>query len=379
MKLLIWVLLLAAIVANAKNDNKKDVKKDDGAKINSEKKKDVKKTVDSTKKSDTSKNTEQKTKKRLWFDGKSEWGEKSLNLCYESQPLPIDYYCYQYYRNYEVVYVDPIAVNPIILVYRKFIPQKFVDDFLEDVYRKQNRTKKNKKNDENFMSQYMKTFKRRKANETLLSHTGRPGVARVFRRAQSLIQTLNFNNSGMWQVLSYQKGGHAAPHYDYITYSSPDQFSKTTRNYGNRFATFALTLKSADVGGETTFVLANLTVPTEPGDVLFFTNMNKDMLPAVGSAHAECPVESGEKITATLWLRPKDQELFYSYMQNDESFAYDLDKILAPKRDLYGMSPIYDVYVYQQLLMEQFAAQHAKKIAAENEAKAGKTGKAKKS
>ncbi|VDM64141.1 unnamed protein product [Angiostrongylus costaricensis] len=375
MRLLLWIILLATIVECAKIDNK-DSKNVDETKKDSKKKPEMKKTVDSTKKSDTNKNDEQKTKKRLWFDGKSEWGEHSLNLCYKSDPLPQDYHCYQYYRNYEVVYVDPIAVNPIILVFRKLIPQKLVHGFLEDVYKKQNRTKKDKKDDEDFINDYLKTYKRRKANETLLSHTGMSGVARVFRRAQALIQTLNFNNSGMWQVLSFQKGGHAAPHYDYITYSSPDQYSKTTRKNGNRFLTFALTLKSADIGGETVFVLANLTVQTGPGDVLLFTNMNRDMTPAVGSAHAECPVESGEKITATLWLRPRGQELFYSYMQDDNSFAYDLDKLIAPKRDLFGMSPIYDVYVYQKLMMEAFAAEHARKLTTEKSMGTGKSGKA---
>ncbi|KAK5975561.1 Fe2OG dioxygenase domain-containing protein, partial [Trichostrongylus colubriformis] len=83
----------------------------------------------------------------------------------------------------------------------------------------------------------------------------------------------------LFKVLSFKRGGHHAPHFDYITYASPDQYSRKTRELGNRFATFALTLKAANVGGGTSFVLLNHTVSTSPGDVILFTNINKDMAP----------------------------------------------------------------------------------------------------
>ncbi|KAK6061250.1 hypothetical protein COOONC_01081 [Cooperia oncophora] len=103
--------------------------------------------------------------------------------------------------------------------------------------------------EEGFMKNYLKTYKRRKANTTTIPHKFGKGVARVFRRAQALIPMLNFSLSGPWEVTSYRKGGHHAAHYDFITYSSPDQYSKKTREYGNRFVTFALTLKAATWGG----------------------------------------------------------------------------------------------------------------------------------
>ncbi|EYC16885.1 hypothetical protein Y032_0032g2547 [Ancylostoma ceylanicum] len=266
MKLLILVLVVVLLAEGAK---KEDPKK-------SSKKTDTKKAAD-VKKKEAPKKKETK-KSSFSFEGKDTWGPESLKKCYKAMPLPEDYFCYMYYRNYEPVYIDPLNTNPIIIIYRRFIPKKFVDDFLHDVKRKQKKMAENKV-EEDFMAQYMKDNKRRIANETIISHSAMSGVARVFRRAQALIPMLNFTNSGPWQVLSYKEGGHQSPHYDYITYSSPDQYSKVTRTQGNRFVTFALTLKAADIGGETTFVHANHTVTLEAGDVLLFTNINKDMTP----------------------------------------------------------------------------------------------------
>ncbi|WKY11435.1 hypothetical protein Q1695_003196 [Nippostrongylus brasiliensis] len=303
----------------------------------------------------------EKTGKEFWFSGKDQWYGHTLDLCFKQTPLPDDFNCYKYYWNYEPVYIDPVSTNPIIIIYRRFIPKKLIDGFLYDYRRKQKRMEKN--TDDDFMRDYIKNYKRRQANETTISHKSMSGVARVFNRVQSLIPMLNFSISGHWQVLSYRRGGHHAPHYDYITYSSPDQYSKTTRKYGNRFVTFSITLKEAEVGGATTFVHLNQTVRMSSGDVLMFTNIDKDMKAAVGSAHGECPVEKGEKITATLFLRPRGQELFHSHPQDPKLFQYDIEKLINPNMEFYRKSPFYDLYFFQEEMMARLSQQYA-----ENEA-----------
>ncbi|KAK6015289.1 oxidoreductase, 2OG-Fe(II) oxygenase family protein [Ostertagia ostertagi] len=265
------------------------------------------------------------------------------------------YMCYMYYRNYEPVYIDPVALHPIIIVYRRLIPQKLLDGFLLDVKQQQKINKKKHIDDYGFMKNYVKTYTKRKAISTTIPHRSMKGVSKVFRRVQTLIPMLNFSISEPWEVLHYKKGGHHGPHYDYITYSSPDQYSERTREFGNRFVTFALTLKSPTLGGATTFLLLNHTVTTEPGDAILFTNIKKDMAPSPGSVHAECPVEEGEKITATLWLRTKGQELFNSIPQDEGMSDYDIEKLISPNMDFYGKSPYYDLYAYQQMMMEEFA------------------------
>ncbi|KAK6767167.1 hypothetical protein RB195_026460 [Necator americanus] len=72
---------------------------------------------------------------------------------------------------------------------------------------------------------------------------------------------------------------------------------------------------------------------------------------AIGAAHAECPVQKGEKITATLWLRPRDQELFYAHPQQENLFAYDIEKLISPNMNFFWKSPFYDFYAYQQYMI----------------------------
>ncbi|KAK5983089.1 Oxidoreductase 2OG-Fe(II) oxygenase family protein [Trichostrongylus colubriformis] len=347
MKLLILALLMIFLMVECESKEKQ--KRKDTTQ------KDAKKAVSSP-----------NAKRKFHFVGEENWTAKHLKLCYEQTPLPEDYFCYRYYRNYEVVYIDPISTNPIIFVYRKFIPQEFIDDFLHDVRRKQKKNDEKGVDNAGFMKSFLKNYHRRRANSTTVSRTGMKGVARVFRRAQALIPMLNFNASGAWEVLSFKRGGHHAPHFDYITYASPDQYSRKTRELGNRFATFALTLKAAKVGGDTSFVLLNHTVITSPGDVILFTNINKDMTPTSGAVHGECPVEEGEKITATLWLRTKGQELFNSHSK-DESFAFDVEKLILPNMEMYGKSPIYDLHVYMEMMMQQMQMEAIQREAAKGQ------------
>ncbi|PIO75262.1 oxidoreductase, 2OG-Fe(II) oxygenase family protein [Teladorsagia circumcincta] len=343
MKLLILAFLVVLAVEGASKGQKS---------------KDTKKASTTSKKSDA-------LKKRMnkWFEGKEHWSKKHLQLCFQETPLPKDYFCYKYYRNYEPIYIDPLALHPILIVYRRLIPQKLIDGFLRDVDEHKKMNKKKHIDEDGFMKNFLKRYTKRRAISTTLPHSSTKGVAKVFRRIQALIPMLNFSISEPWKVLHYKKGGHHAPHHDFITYSSPDQYSERTQEFGNRFVTFAITLKSPTVGGATSFVLLNHTVTTEPGDVILFTCIRNDMTPAGGSVHGECPVEEGEKITATLWLRPKGQELFNSLPKDEGMMAYDIEKLIAPNMMFYGQSPFYDLYAYQQLMAEEFARQNQLKQA----------------
>ncbi|KAK6061251.1 hypothetical protein COOONC_01082 [Cooperia oncophora] len=216
MKLLILALLVMLMVeCLGKEQKSKDSKKVDSTKKDGPGK-DAKKT-DSAIKDDKSKDTKKPSKekkrkgKHFWFDGKDQWGKQQLDLCFKQTQLPNDYFCYMYYRNYEPKGID----------------------------------------EEGFMKNYLKTYKRRKANTTTIPHKFGKGVARIFRRAQALIPMLNFSLSGPWEVGDFliEKEGIMQLTTTIITYSSPDQYSKKTREYGNRFVTFALTLKAATWGG----------------------------------------------------------------------------------------------------------------------------------
>ncbi|VDO63356.1 unnamed protein product [Haemonchus placei] len=211
-----------------------------------------------------------KEKKMFNFVGKDHWSLPALAHCFKEPKLPNDYFCYKYYRNYEVVYIDPVATIPIILVYRNFIPQKFLDDFLRDVKKKQKSNQQKGIDDMGFMRSYLNTFKKRVANSTTISHTEMSGVARVFRRAQSLIPMLNFSISSPWEVRA-----------------------RRPQINSNAFRQVALFMQNAQLKKE------------------------------------------------------------------ENMFAYDIEKLIAPNMKAYGISPFYDVYAIRQLIAEEYARMNA--------------------
>lgn len=53
------------------------------------------------------------------------------------------------------------------------------------------------------------------------------------------------------QILSYNPGGHYAPHFDYIPFTNEEEKEKSEMDekYGNRFLTFLFILQTAKKGG----------------------------------------------------------------------------------------------------------------------------------
>ncbi|KAK6044980.1 hypothetical protein COOONC_17515, partial [Cooperia oncophora] len=110
----------------------------------------------------------------------------------------------------------------------------------------------------------------REANGTWLSHEETSGVAKMFRRVKTMLPSINFTASELWQVLSYYPGGHYAPHFDFITYTSPKQWDSWMTKYGNRMATLLLMLQPATKGGGTLFPKLRATVMPSRGDAIFW-------------------------------------------------------------------------------------------------------------
>ncbi|KAK6059209.1 oxidoreductase, 2OG-Fe(II) oxygenase family protein, partial [Cooperia oncophora] len=144
----------------------------------------------------------------------------------------------------------------------------------------------------------VKEISAREANGTWLSHEETSEVAKMFRRVKAMLPSINFESSEKWQILSYYPGGHYAPHFDYITYTSPKQWSYWMKNYGQRMATFLLMLQPATKGGGTLFPKLRATVMPSRGDAIFWANMN-----ATGGK-VECSGNSREPSTSMyLFLR----------------------------------------------------------------------------
>jgi prolyl 4-hydroxylase len=94
------------------------------------------------------------------------------------------------------------------------------------------------------------------------------------------------------QILRYRPGQEFKPHRD-CTEMSDNQ----------RILTMLVYLNDAYTGGETEFLDSGLKVRGKTGDGLLFRNADERGVPDPHSLHAGLPVQSGEKVVASRWIR----------------------------------------------------------------------------
>ncbi|CAI4222605.1 unnamed protein product [Auanema sp. JU1783] len=215
-----------------------------------------------------------------------------------------DLSCYSYHINLERVNVEIMSRKPLLLVYRHFAGESERNQFIDDI--NQNSLEYQNVVDD---SKGRILSSSRQANGTWFTHEQTEGSAKLYRKAVRLIPSINFESSEFWQALSYNSGGHYAPHYDFLEYEREEDHDFWMKHYGNRFATFLLILKTAEVGGGTTFPLISTTVKPYPGDAILWMNMTPEGRGDTTSLHGACPIIEGNKIAATLWIRERGQEM----------------------------------------------------------------------
>jgi prolyl 4-hydroxylase len=99
------------------------------------------------------------------------------------------------------------------------------------------------------------------------------------------------------QILRYRPGGEYKPHFDSI----PGFINQ-------RAMTMLVWLNQDCEGGETWFPAPKLALKGQVGDAVLFRNTGPDGRRDPASAHAGLPVESGEKIIASRWIRQRRYE-----------------------------------------------------------------------
>ncbi|WKY11682.1 hypothetical protein Q1695_003337 [Nippostrongylus brasiliensis] len=282
------------------------------------------------------------------FVGAEHWDDEFLKQCSEPSARYGEHSCYSFMRGYELLKIEVLNKNPILVVFREFAPQHFVEDFMRDVERKQlfeqGVVKKGEENTSVLSSI-------RRANGTWIEHMEMSGAARLFRKVTSLLPFVNFQNTEPWQVLSYKTGGHYVPHYDYIDYSSIHNWDDLMWDHGNRFATFLVVLRRAAKGGgqflefdaSQSFRDGFITIMhlmfvcnkkifvfsvAAPGDAVFWTNMDYSGAKDEDSIHGACPVYDGVKVATVLWIHTKEQAIFLSSVENK---LFDLDRLVGTK------------------------------------------------
>jgi prolyl 4-hydroxylase len=130
-----------------------------------------------------------------------------------------------------------------------------------------------------------------------------PLIARLDRRVSELMNMPMENGEGL-QVLRYGPGGHTAPHFDFLTPSTPNADASLKRS-GQRVSTLMIYLNEVARGGETTFPEVGLSVSPRRGNAVYFEYANSRQQLDALSLHAGAPVIEGEKWAVTKWMRTR--------------------------------------------------------------------------
>ncbi|VDO39399.1 unnamed protein product [Haemonchus placei] len=263
------------------------------------------------------------------FIGDEHWLQPHLDLCETLGHLNESLFCYTHVFNYQRLNVEVLSEDPILIVYRNLASAKQVADFIADARQLQLYQQAAMDIQDTISIDYEYTG--RKANGTWSDHEGSAGIAKLFKRVKAMIPFVRFHGEP-WQIatsqiLFYRRGGHYAPHHDYIEYQSPKQWDYWKVMYGERFATFLVMLQPATKGGGTVFPLIHTTVMPSAGDAIFWTNTNVYEEQDPRSLHGACPVWEGEKVAAVLWVRGRDQKLLQMTSKNGNM---DIEKLTNP-------------------------------------------------
>ncbi|KAK5983979.1 hypothetical protein GCK32_011687, partial [Trichostrongylus colubriformis] len=133
------------------------------------------------------------------FIGASHWKEDWLNLCNKKHlknPTEKAFVCHAFIRSYQFINVEVLSEDPMLVIFRDFAPDHYVENFLEDVGELKMMEQKVVKNGQENVSESSPS---RQANGTWIDHTASDGVARMFRRAMLFLPFINFSNSDLWQ------------------------------------------------------------------------------------------------------------------------------------------------------------------------------------
>lgn len=271
------------------------------------------------------------------FIGQDRWGWDCLELCEWHGRSNDSLFCYTNVYNYQRLNVEVLSEDPVLIVFRKFASDEEVAGVLEDVKKEELHAAKVVDQDAEGVAAMEGPGRR--TNVTFVAHEKTARIALIFRRAKAMIPFVKFENSEIWQILSYHPGGHYAPHWDYLFFKSEEQKDVLSKEMGNRFATFLFSLQSASKGGGTVFPEVGITVMPTPGDAVFFTNMHPDESLDKNSLHGACVVREGVKIAMVLWIRSKDQDLLRSPLR---SGRFDINKLIRPNLYFLGKTPIYE-------------------------------------
>ncbi|XP_010242677.1 PREDICTED: prolyl 4-hydroxylase 1 isoform X1 [Nelumbo nucifera] len=137
-------------------------------------------------------------------------------------------------------------------------------------------------------------------------------IIQAIEKRISVYSQVPIENGELIQVLRYEKNQFYKPHHDYFS----DTFN--VKRGGQRVATMLMYLSDNVEGGETYFpmagsgectcggkILKGMSVKPVKGNAVLFWSMGLDGQSDPNSIHGGCEVLSGEKWSATKWMRQR--------------------------------------------------------------------------
>ncbi|XP_030835070.1 prolyl 4-hydroxylase subunit alpha-1 isoform X1 [Strongylocentrotus purpuratus] len=127
------------------------------------------------------------------------------------------------------------------------------------------------------------------------------------------------------QVVNYGIGGHYEPHFDFARVADAYEggignriatmlfYAEETNAFqslgtGNRIATALFYMSDVEAGGATVFTKVGARVLPTKGTAVFWYNLRKSGQGNYDTRHAACPVLSGSKWVANIWIHELGQE-----------------------------------------------------------------------
>ncbi|XP_033220557.1 prolyl 4-hydroxylase subunit alpha-1-like isoform X2 [Belonocnema kinseyi] len=134
-------------------------------------------------------------------------------------------------------------------------------------------------------------------------------LVNILNRRVEHMTGLTANSVEPLQIGYYEIGGHYLPHYDFIEKEYLDSVTYfQRRGIGNRIATVLFYLNDVPKGGGTAFPNLDLSVWPKKGSAVFWHNLKRNGEGDTLTLHGACPVISGTKWIATIWLHEVGQE-----------------------------------------------------------------------
>ncbi|MFT4607819.1 MAG: prolyl 4-hydroxylase [Arenicella sp.] len=154
-----------------------------------------------------------------------------------------------------------------------------------------------------------------RTSSTCFFNVSDPQHALAFSVSERISRLIGINHgyAETVQGQAYNPGEEYKAHNDWFEPGTPELESQAgVAVGGQRTWSVVIYLNEVELGGETVFERAGVTVHPKPGNVVFWNNLAGDGSTNQNALHQACPVKKGQKVVLTLWYRSFGEGSMYT-------------------------------------------------------------------